>query len=140
VFTNPLSPEEENALYHLGGLMQLGNDIFDVYDDSREGIMTLPIVNGRISHVRECFMEKMDLAMSMVKEIPANKSHIRNFSRKFVLGITRCFVCMDQLEKLQKRTAGEFRPMDYAREELICDMEKPSNILSSLRYFTGYKF
>src|SRR5678815_6153777 len=33
VLSNSLTREEENALYCMGGLMQFGNDIFDIYKD-----------------------------------------------------------------------------------------------------------
>jgi hypothetical protein len=53
-------------------------------------------------------------------------------------GLARCFVCLDQYENLEK-ISGTFQPHTYSRQQLICDMEKPKNLLSSFSYFTKYK-
>ena len=47
---------------------------------------------------------------------------------------SRCYVCLDQLEKNQKRTGGVFDVKAYSRKELICDMDTVGNKLRSLRY------
>ncbi len=140
VFEHAFTEGEEEALYHAGALMQLGNDIFDVYKDDRQQIKTLITACKQIDEVREIFNEHMGKTISLIRKAAFESKNIDAYLKKFVLGISRCFVCMDQLERLQKKTGGLFIPSEYSREELICDMEKPRNIISSLKYFTGYKF
>jgi hypothetical protein len=140
VFSHPLFGGEEEALYHAGGLMQLGNDIFDVYKDDRGQIRTLVTTCSNIHDLRLLFLEQFDTTISFIKKIDAGEKGIQQYLRKFVLGNARCFVCLDQLESLQKRSEGRFSPSAYKRADLICDMEKPANIYSSLRYYTGYHF
>jgi len=131
---------EEEAMFHAGALMQLGNDIFDVYEDERDQIRTLLTSCEYIDSVRVVFLEQMGKTIDLIQDTAFEKKDIRKYLQKFVLGISRCFVCLDQLERLQKKTGGRFVPSAYSREELICDMEKPANIFRSLKYFTGYKF
>jgi len=140
VFQHKLQDGEEDALYHAGALMQLGNDIFDVYDDENEKIKTLVTECGQIDSVRQLFLSQLELCIKLFRESSFGKRNIEAYLNKFVLGLSRCFVCLDQLERLQRKTDGKFNPDEYSRAEMICDMEKPGNMLSSLRYFTSYKF
>ena len=140
IFGFPFMKEEEDALYHAGALMQLGNDIFDVYKDDRQHISTLMTRCKKVDQVRQIFNHQLDKSISLIRETSYDGKNINTYLRKFVLGISRCFVCLDQMERLEQKTGGHFNPAEYSRQELICDMEKPHNILSSLRYFTGYKF
>jgi hypothetical protein len=140
VFEHAFQEGEEEALYNIGGLMQLGNDIFDVYKDSRAGIRTLASDCEQVNDVRQEFLLQLDHCLRLISRLDYRKTDIRRFIHKFILGISRCSVCLDQLEKLQERSPGRFTPSEYSREELICDMEKPSNMLRSMRYFINYPF
>lgn len=135
VFENPPVSGEVKALYEAGALMQLGNDIFDVYDDSREGISTLPSSCNTIKEVREEYSRQFNNFIRATGKMNYPAGNKRRFLRKFVLGMTRCQVCMDQLESLEKKSGNTFTPAEYSRKELICDMEKRKNILRSLKHY-----
>ena len=51
-FEHPLKNGEEKMLYCLGGLMQLSNDIFDVYKDQKAGVGTLVTTATKIEDLR----------------------------------------------------------------------------------------
>jgi len=42
------------------------------------------------------------------------------------------------LEKNEKKTHQHFYPEKYKRKDLICDLEKPVNILKTIHYFAKY--
>ncbi|MBU2652162.1 MAG: hypothetical protein KKA81_14635 [Bacteroidetes bacterium] len=134
-FTIPATVPEENALFRLGSLMQLGNDIFDVWKDSPQGIRTPVTASGKISRLRKIFINKLQDAMNACDEAGFKAENLFLFRRKFILAISRCFVCMDQLERLEQGTGGVFNPKEYSREQLVCDMERPLNILKAIGYF-----
>lgn len=138
-FSFPVTKPEENALYRLGALMQLGNDIFDAWKDQRDGIRTPVTVASRIDPVREIFREKMQEAISACHDAGFKRENLSRFEKKFILAISRCFVCLDQLERLEKRSGGIFKPSEYSRKDMICDMEKPANILKAIKYFLANK-
>ncbi len=140
VFSNKVIEGEMDALYNAGSLMQLGNDIFDVYDDSRDNIRTLLTACENIKEVRQIFTEQMEKTIILINTLKYKRHQLRKYTREFILGISRCFVCLDQLEALESKSGGKFKPAEYSREELICDMEKPSNMLASLKYYLNYKF
>ena len=139
VFQHELREGEEDAFFNIGGLMQLGNDIFDVHKDLQAGIRTLLTGTENIDEVRQEFRSRLEKSIFGIKKLDYRKKNINNHLNKFLLGISRCFVCLDQLEKLQNKTGGRFIPSAYSRQELICDMEKPLNLLKSMQYFTSYR-
>jgi len=139
VFQHEYREGEEEAFFRVGSLMQLGNDIFDVYKDSRAGIKTLPSVCTQIEDVRQVFISQLNMSISIVEKLAYEKKDIKRYINKLLLGISRCFVALDQLERLQKKSGDRFRPLEHSREESVCDMEKPANILRSLRYFISFR-
>jgi len=140
IFSYELLEGEEEALYHTSGLMQLGNDIFDVFDDVRQHIITLLTTCRTIKEVREIFRNQMEKSIRLIRKPAYTEKDQSAYLHKFVLAISRCFVCMDQLERLQQKTGEAFIPSGYSRKELICDIQKPANILRAIRYYVNYKF
>jgi hypothetical protein len=135
VFTNPLTPAEENALYHMGGLMQLGNDIFDVYKDSLNHIETLMTTTGKVNDVRIIFQEMAADSFNAFYHIGYKKGNVKRFLRLISMSLcSRCYVCLDELEKKERQTGNVFLPHQYSRKDLVCDMDKPRNKWRSVIY------
>lgn len=134
-FEHPLKPGEEKMLYCLGGLMQLSNDIFDVYKDYKNGVTTLITSAKKISELRIYYSTVLQMGVRDALRLGYHKKNVRRFSGLISIGIfSRCYVCMNQLEKLEKRTGGVFDLKAYTRKELICDMDTVTNKWKSLRY------
>lgn len=130
-----LSKAEENLLYHLGGLMQMGNDIFDVWEDHGAGISTIATRCRNIKELRENFSNKYAETFRLAYNTPYRKKNIRQFLQISSLALGRVFVCLDQFEKLQATTNNEFQLRSYSRKQLICDMQKPKNQWKAINYF-----
>lgn len=134
-FEHPLKPGEEKMLYCLGGLMQLSNDIFDVYKDQKNGVTTLITSAKKISELRVYYSAVLQTGVKAALRLGYPKNNVQRFSGLIFIGIySRCYVCMDQLEKLEKRTGGVFDVKAYTRKDLICDMDTVANKWQSLRY------
>lgn len=137
---NPVTLEEQNLVFELGASMQLGNDIFDVYKDLQQEIRTIPNTIVRIKDLKSIFYEWMQLCVNQsVMLVFVNKSAQKTFLVYYLLGMSRCVVCMQQFEKLETLSNGEFKPSQYSRKQLICDMEKLSNIWRSIQVFRKMK-
>jgi hypothetical protein len=134
-FPHYMDKEEKEMLYLMGGLMQLGNDIFDVYKDIQAGIKTLITNTKNINTIRLLFKDSMVQWNSLTNQLNYPKQNRERFKRFFTLGMSRCYVCLDQLEILEKRSDNVFTPSLYSRSELICDMEKIGNIIKSTKYY-----
>lgn len=130
-----LQPEEEKFVYELGGLMQLGNDIFDVWEDHQNGIKTIATLCTDINYLREKFSSKYSKCFSLARKTPYPEKNIRRFENICSLALARVDVCLDQFLELQKSSGNIFSINKYSRKELICDMQKPTNQLKAINYY-----
>jgi hypothetical protein len=135
VFENPIIEGERDAIYQVGGLMQMANDLFDVYEDSRNGISTLFTQSQEIKELRSIYLKQQDLTIAAITELAYPEANKRTYLRKLSLGLSRCQVCLDQLEKLENRRSVGFNPLAHERKELVCDMEKYGNLFLSFLYY-----
>ncbi len=134
-FENHFKYGEEKMLFCLGGLMQLSNDIFDVYKDRESGVSTLVTTATNIKDLRFHYAALLKIGKEAAFKSGYPKKYIRKFIGRITIGIfSRCFVCLDQLEKNQKRTNNVFNLNAYSRKDLICDMDTVGNKFKSLRY------
>jgi len=134
-FEHGLKPGEQKMLYSLGGLMQLSNDIFDVYKDLQAGVSTLVSTATSIKVLRFHYNALLKISTVTAYRAGYTKKATRKFLGILHMGIfSRCYVCLDQLEKLEKRSGGIFDPKAYSRKDLVCDMDTMKNKLRSLGY------
>lgn len=131
-FSPAASDEELKLLYNLGGLMQLANDIFDVYKDREAGIKTLITETKSIKEIQTFFKRNLHEYYQNAFETHSSKRNVQEFLDIISIGIfSRCFVCLDQLLKNEIETGNEFDVHKYSRKQLICDMDKKINMLRS---------
>ena len=136
VLLNPLNKAEEEALYQMGGLMQLGNDIFDVYKDCLKKIDTPVTTAKNVQAVRELFQSQMEKSFALFYSTGYTRKNINRFLRLISMSLcSRCFVCLDQLEKKEKETNHVFTPHLYERKDLVCDMQKTANKWKTISRF-----
>ncbi|MCF8234354.1 MAG: hypothetical protein K9G67_05415 [Bacteroidales bacterium] len=138
-FGHPLAAGEYEAVYHLGALFQLGNDIFDVYFDQQQNIKTLLTATGSIDKVISIFNELRDkvVLLSYAMEYPSKR--IRSYLRHLFPVVSRCEVCLAQLKRMEDHY-GRFDPAIMSRQELVCDMEKPTNFWRSVKCYLKTDF
>ena len=134
-FEHPLKNGEQKMLYCLGGLMQLSNDIFDVYKDWQSGVSTLVTTATKIKALRFYYTALLQVGTRAAFRSGYKKKNVRKFLGIINLGIfSRCYVCLDQLEGLEKKSGGIFDLKTYSRKNLICDMDTAGNKWKSLGY------
>jgi hypothetical protein len=126
VLANPLSAQEQEALFQFGYLIQLCDDIFDLWHDRQAGTTTLATF----------FAEKNDVAglrQIFEKQVFTTQKAIQNLSHPlmgksagaavhYLVAITR--VCLRHYEDLQKKHGT--LPLDD-RAAMVSDMEKWGN-------------
>ncbi|MCX6271659.1 MAG: hypothetical protein NTU44_10640 [Bacteroidetes bacterium] len=128
---SPAKPEEE-MWYRLGGLMQLGNDIFDIYRDSVAGIRTLMTTATKVDEVRSIYLIRWKEIVDLAGKTDYNTRNIKAFLRYISLINSRVHVCLEMLVKLEKKSKMNFNPKKYTRKELICDMGTPGNLMKAM--------
>lgn len=133
-----ISDEEKELLYNLGGLLQLENDIFDIYKDNVDGIKTLATTETKIENLRYFYHSLLEKVLVNVNNTKYSTKNKKKFISVILLIVCRGFVCLDMLANVQRRSNNIFSIHEYERKDLICDMEKPSNILKTINYFAKY--
>lgn len=130
---------ELNAIYHLGGLAQLLDDIFDVYEDAQEQIQTLATTQTQVAQLTQTFESDLAYLCSAFHGLGLQPSIVRKFLHLQLFFFTITFVCLRQFQALQPTPDVPFNPKAFERKMLICDMEKISNMLLWVKYFWQYK-
>jgi len=127
---------EEEALNEMGGLMQFGNDIFDIYKDSNNNIQTIPTTAKNIDSVRQLFTNQMNKSFALTEQLSYKAKDKKKYLSLVTMSLcSRCFVCLDQLKMNEKATNLVFMPEKYTREQLVCDMDKRRNKIKTISYF-----
>ena len=134
-FKHPLKNGEQKMLYSLGGLMQLSNDIFDVHKDYQSGVSTLVTTATGIKELRFHYSALLKTGVDAAYKSGYPKKNVSRFLSLLNIGIfSRCYVCLDQLQRIEKKSGNVFDLNAYSRKDLICDMDTVGNKLKSLRY------
>ncbi|MBL7701344.1 MAG: hypothetical protein JNM14_03795 [Ferruginibacter sp.] len=124
----------KQALFCIGSLYQLGNDIFDLYKDVRDNIYTLVNTCDDFAKLRTQFLARVRLQNQKIRRLPFPKREKKDFC--FVMNTinARSLVALDQLVKMQKKAGGKINWWQLQRKDMIVDMEKPRNFLKWLIY------
>jgi hypothetical protein len=136
VLSESANEAEDKMIYHLGGLFQLENDLFDVHKDYIQNIRTLATTETKIKNLRTTYTTLMEELFTLVHHTNLPMKNRYRFLRFLSLIILRGFVCLDTLENNEKSTNNSFSIKDYKRKNIICDMEKPINIIKLVHYYT----
>ncbi len=132
VLANELLPGEEEAIYHLGALLQMMNDIFDVYEDHKNEQQTLATVARDIGLLKHEYDGLTEKTLRLFRNVEYQHEKIEKALQKIIPVISRGCVCLEQLLALQGGNKAVFDTGHYTRRELLCDMEKISNIRRSM--------
>lgn len=133
-YDNSMVEGEKAALFQLGSLMQFENDLFDIYKDAKSNLATLPTTISKVLELRTLYEEQVSLLVELCNSMDYPKKQIKQFLNRVMPVINRGFVCLDQYRKLEKQNGGKFDIASFTRKQLICDMEKPGNILRTIHY------
>jgi hypothetical protein len=134
VLPNRHSEAEKQAFYQLGAMIQLTNDIFDLYKDMQMKITTLVSHTQDMNAFRSFFETHLRLNLQMFNELPFPKANRDRFNMHYLFVIGLGLVALDPLQALQKTSQGKFQLPTYTRKQLICDMELRHNIIKWLQY------
>lgn len=122
---NPISAPEAAALYQFGALIQLCDDIFDLWFDVQAGTVTAAstcATAGNIQELNELFAMQVNACKTAIQKLP--RPHLAWAMIFFLVAITR--VCLQHYADLE-RQFGKIPLAD--RKLLVVDMERWINRL-----------
>jgi hypothetical protein len=119
----------KQLLWQYGVVLQMINDIFDVYKDLQEGVRTYPNTAISISALKNEFLNEYTLRISRLNigEKPILYAFIS-------LLCGRALVALRQFALLEKITGNRFELHSYTRKQLIVDMGKPVNLWRNMSF------
>ncbi|MFT6715736.1 MAG: hypothetical protein ACJA0Q_000365 [Saprospiraceae bacterium] len=132
---NDLSLIMTELLMEIGGLLQYGNDIFDVHKDLNEGVYTHVNTVSDMTIVKKDFDKTLENLFVSIDEAGMSSFQTKALKEEVLIFSCRAMVCLDQYLALQSSTKNKFSLKSYGRKQLTCDMEKPSNILKTINYY-----
>lgn len=133
VLRNPLLEGEEEAINQLGYLLQLTNDVFDVFKDYQNGQQTVFTNNQDIRPLYAHYQSEIESLRIRFQQLPYPSKAINNSWTQISTILGRGLVCFEQFLQCQMKTQDQFLIDQYTRKELICDMEKPRNMWRSFQ-------
>jgi len=125
---------EEQCWYRLGTLIQLCNDLVDIYKDRQDGIQTLPARCTDAEALAALFNKQLKGFHEQVALLPYPRKRKMDFSLAMAGVYSPGLVAIDNLRKLQAGAESLPPPDQVPRKALILDMEKPANIARWIRY------
>ncbi len=137
ILGNHLTTAEESAIFQFGYLIQLCDDIFDIWFDENEGIQTLPIHFAKqknIAAMHLLFEKQVAVVAEKFRASGLPKNQIETSLRviHFVVSVTR--VCLRHYLFLEKNE-GTLPLAD--RKKMVVDMEKWGNRFWSAAFLVG---
>jgi len=124
-----------DVMYQMGGVLQITQDIFDIWKDVSEGISTLATTCDDFVEFQRFYRAECIRFCRMTRKLPNKKTDTEFFIILFANIMARGMVALRMLEKLQSEMGGGILPYDkLERKQLICDMDKPLNFLKMIWY------
>jgi len=126
--------------YDLGSFGQIMDDIYDLYDDAKEGIQTFVNQSETISDLRFIIEDKEQNLLRLAEEVAVNQKAYISFKEVLKVFMSIVEMALDQYEKIEmdEQTPPKLC-LEIERKYWIVDMEKASNIsklfFKSLRRF-----
>lgn len=126
----PVAKYTDDVWYHLGAVIQLSNDVFDLYKDLQEGIYTYANRATSYQAIQEVYEQEVTALRKSIVAMPVPYFKKLRFSILLSLIPALGLVALDNLQRLQAGSVQLPAWRNLSRKALIVDMEKPKNLFS----------
>lgn len=134
ILSHDLIEGEKEAVYQLGAVGQLMDDVFDLYDDVDEGLNTIATRFGQdFKPMVKLYESEIITLKEQVLNLGYSKPNKEGFLREIMLMVNGGTLCANQFLLAQKKNNNRFNIKEIGRTPLICDMEKKSNWVKMVR-------
>lgn len=133
------SENDLQLIYQFGAILQLFDDIFDLFEDDRAHIQTLPTATKDINELTILYKKELYVLLDYLKASPLPQKSKRKFLNYQLFFFAEAYVCLNQFLELQVNDGGVFNPKNYTRKQLIGDMEKWQNIVFWYKKYAYWK-
>src|SRR4051812_10064286 len=130
----PASDRMLDALFYIGSLYQLGNDLFDLYKDVRDNIYTMVNTCKDYNAFKQQFLDRVKIQNQKINALPYNEKRKQEFCIVMNTINARSMVAIDQFIRTQEKEGKTIDWWKKERKDMIVDMEKPANFLKWFYY------
>jgi len=138
LLANPVASIEQEAIMNLGYLIQFVDDIFDIWEDSQNGIKSLANQSQSMEALENVYCSKLNKVYDSVYDLGFDSKNVSRFLNCMFILFVRGFVALEQFKAVEKSCGGKLNPLTIKRSLLICDMEKVSSMLKTYTYYIKY--
>lgn len=124
----------EKLMYPAAGLMQLANDLFDVYKDIPAKMYTPANAQPDFEQMEVLFLKEAALFNHKIYQLPYAARNKEYFLFTMQCIIARGFVALQHLKKTWKKYNNDPHVSQLSRAELVCDMQHPLNLIKWFWY------
>ncbi|MRG44387.1 hypothetical protein GFS24_04640 [Chitinophaga sp. SYP-B3965] len=129
-----VSAVERQCWFQLGGIIQLTNDLFDIWKDLQTGFQTLPMRMRDASAFHEFFMGMVNNLEASINTLPGSAERKQQFLLDMMAICSFGEFAISRLQTVQQGLAQLPDFSELPRKTLIVDMEKPSGICHCMRF------
>jgi len=128
------SEAERSCWYRIGGIIQLTNDLFDIWKDLQDNVQTLPnrVHNAYAFH--SFFTGLVEEMVTIITGLPMPEKRKRAFLLNMMAICSFGDMAIRQLCAIQGQLPELPDLRSLPRKALIVDMEKPGNIWHCMRF------
>lgn len=119
---------EEECWYRIGTIIQLTNDLFDIYKDLQDEITTLPNSMTNAYAFEQFFTDQVVQMKGYIRQLPYPESRKRAFTVSMAGIFAFGFIALHQLKAIQGDALQLPDLKRLPRKDLIVDMEKIKNL------------
>jgi hypothetical protein len=117
---------EQQCWYQIGSIIQLTNDLFDVYKDIQDGSNTLPLRTNNAYGFDIFFNNLITDIQQQIQALPFQKKVKQSFSISMMGICAFGLIAIENLKRIQGNATTLPDLKTLPRKELIIDMEKKS--------------
>ncbi|QOR76203.1 MAG: hypothetical protein IMW88_01100 [Thermoflavifilum sp.] len=133
-YLDGMIPEIERMIwYQLGVLIQLINDLYDVWKDAPQHIVSSVLAIRDMYAFKDLFNKEIEKLWRLIQQHPAHDAAKRDFLLHIAGTLSFGYIAIDQLLKLQGKQAHLPAYDPAHRKDWIIDMEKIKNLKSWLK-------
>ena len=128
------SKEVDDCWFALGSVIQMTNDLFDIYKDVQAGIETFATRAKKSTEIESIYINQANILFKSIGKLPFSAKKRNKLLTTLSAIPSFGYIALENLKKIQGK-ANELPPMNtIERNKLIIDMEKPKNLMRLIKY------
>lgn len=139
MLNEPCTESEVNTIKQLGFVIQLMDDILDCWEDSNEGIQSLPTTIRNFDKTKKILDAELMRTFHLLQALLPVQKQRKQVESMLCMVAAPVYIGLKQFLRYENEYPPTIAYKDWQRKHLIIDMEKPQNILQLFHAFSYAK-